>query len=137
MAKVFTGKFKNCIEYLSNGYTLISIDKSIPSNYKTLIHYTIDELKPSWSMAKKSPQDQAQVYNKKLAKLNPRDISKQILQIVKDNKSKGAILLTYEDKSRHSSRKQAADWLKKYTRVRPTEYKTKVIRINKKLLTDD
>lgn len=137
MAKVYTGKFKDCIEHLSKGLTLISIDRSIPKNYKELIHYSIDELKPSWAMAKKSEQEQTQAYAKKLLKLSPRNIAKQIQRIIKDENSKGAVLLTFGKRSRHSSRKQVADWLSKYTRVRPSEYKLKVIKIDKKLLTDD
>jgi rubrerythrin len=137
MVKVYTGKFKDCIEHLSRGLTLISIDKSIPKNYKELIHYSIDELKPSWAMAKKSEQEQATAYARKLSKLNPRDIAKQIQRIIKDENSKGAILLTFGKRTRYSSRKQVGDWLSKYTRVRPSEYKLKIIKIDQKLLTDD
>jgi protoporphyrinogen oxidase len=135
--RIYTGQFSRSIDYLSNHLTLVSIDRSIPKRYRELVHYTIDDLKPSWASSKKDENVQRLMYTKKLNQANPRKVLKQLKQIAKDNYSKGIVLLTWQDTKTYSNRKQVAKWLKRFTGTRVIEYKTKVIRVDQKLLTDD
>ena len=135
--RIFTGQFNKSIDYLSNHLTLVSIDRSIPKRYRDLVHYTIDDLKPSWAASKKDENVQRLMYTKKLNQANPRKVLKELKSIAKENYSKGIVLLTWQPPKEYSNRKQVAKWLKKYTGTTVIEYKLKVIRIDQKLLTDD
>ena len=139
MAKlnIFTGQFSKSIDYLSSSYTLVSIDRSIPKRYKELVHHPIDELKPSWAASKKDENTQRLMYTQQLNRANPRKVLKQLKEITKDNYSKGIVLLTWQDKKDYSNRKQVAKWLKKFTGLQVIEFRTKVIRVDQDLLTDD